>query len=206
MFSIDEIKQKYQNPSNVLETTSSTATSSTTPAVRTRQSVEQVPTSATPEKKPFQSRFLAPKPEPIPAPTTTKPTVTEPESSSEEETTTDESEEEEEEEEEEVKPTPSTKTTTSSSSTPLSSSRTESAAATRVREAAEARRNSRDENHTSSPSRTSYSSPTYKNSFDRDDSPKYGTSSSTSVRSRPTSSHTEVDDNRYGGAGSSGSG
>lgn len=188
IFTIDEIKQKYQNPSiNVPE--SSTTPAATTTTTRTRPTADTsavTTTTAPPEKKPFQSRFLAPKSEPIPPPTPPA-AKDETETSSEEETSSDESDEEEDEEEEEVKPTPKPILKDTSSRTTETN-----------------RRSSRDDAGVSSPTRTGYSSPSYKSSFDRDDSPKYGSTTSSSVRSRPTASSHD-DDHRYG-AGSSSSG
>lgn len=104
-------------------------------------------------------------------------------SSSEEETSSEESEEEDEEEEKPVVKTPA-------------ATRTDSllARSSQAREVA------------STPStRSGYSSPSYKGSFDRDNSPKYGSSTSTTAtptphRVRPTPMHTEPEENRYSGS------
>lgn len=107
-------------------------------------------------------------------------------SSSEEETSSEESEEEDEEEEKPVVKTPA-------------ATRTDSllARSSQAREVADTR---------STPSaRSGYSSPSYKGSFDRDNSPKYGSSASTTAttvphRVRPTPMHTEPEENRYSGS------
>lgn len=106
-------------------------------------------------------------------------------SSSEEETSSEESEEEDEEEEKPAVKTPAV-------------TRTDSllARSSQAREVAD----------TSRPSaRSGYSSPSYKGSFDRDNSPKYGSSTSTAAttvphRVRPTPMHTEPEENRYSGS------
>lgn len=102
-------------------------------------------------------------------------------SSSEEETSSEESEEEDEEEEKPVvKP---------------AATRTDSllARSSQAREVA------------SPTTRSGYSSPSYKGSFDRDNSPKYGSSSASTTtatphRVRPTPMHTEPEENRYSGS------
>lgn len=104
-------------------------------------------------------------------------------SSSEEETSSEESDEEDEEEEKPVvKPV---------------ATRTDSllARSSQAREVADTRPTAR----------SGYSSPSYKGSFDRDNSPKYGSSTSTTAttvphRVRPTPVHTEPEENRYSGS------
>ncbi|XP_055606597.1 RING finger protein nhl-1 isoform X1 [Uranotaenia lowii] len=158
------------------------------------------PASTTPsapsptEKKPFQSRFL-PQTQPQQQAADKK---QESESSSEEETSSEEESDEEEEEEEE-KPAPKpTSTTTPSSVVSSSSARSEQTSSpllsrvqAREAAAADARKTSREETRSSG-----YSSPTsYRSPYERDESPKYGTSSA--LRSR-TTAHVEPEENKYG--------
>lgn len=132
-----------------------------TPAVRTRPTATETPTSTStvPEKKPFQSRFL---------PNHQQDKKQETESSSEEETSSEESEEDEEEEEVPAK-TPAKDSALKTDIGPL---------LTRSSNAQEsARRTSKDE----SSSRGGYSSPTsYSRNYEREPSPK------TYTRTRPT--------------------
>ncbi|XP_058837758.1 RING finger protein nhl-1 isoform X1 [Topomyia yanbarensis] len=149
-------------------------------------------TNSTPERKPFQSRFL---PQTQPTPPSAK--KEESESSSEEETSSEE-ESDEEEEEEVVKPTPKPTPTVTSPS--IRSEQPSSPLFSRIqaREAAaiDSKRNSREE-----PRSSGYSSPTsYRNNYDRDESPKYGSSTSSALRSR-TTAHVEPEENKYGSSG-----
>ncbi|XP_055531715.1 RING finger protein nhl-1 isoform X1 [Wyeomyia smithii] len=157
------------------------------------------------ERKPFQSRFLSQTPTPA---TTTTTTTTqqktekkdESESSSEEETSSEEESEEEEEEEEE-KPAP-VRPTATVTTPPIRREQQNSPLFSRIqaREAAamDSKRNSREETRPSG-----YSSPTsYRSNYERDESPKYGTSSASSsaLRSR-TTAHVEPEENKYGSSG-----
>ncbi|XP_053677135.1 RING finger protein nhl-1 [Anopheles nili] len=171
------------------------------------------PTTTTAEavKKPFQSRFL-------PQPQATAPAAAEKkdesESSSEEETSSEEDSEEEEEEEEEkpvvaaVKPASPVSVTPTASSTAASASRSPSSPlfgrVSRQDSSESTRKTSRDEPRTTS----GYSSPTsyrsHANHYERDESPKYGStgSGSSALRSRTTSHAAEPEDNKYGSSGS----
>ncbi|XP_050073454.1 RING finger protein nhl-1 isoform X1 [Anopheles maculipalpis] len=162
------------------------------------------PTSTETAKKPFQSRFL---PQTQAAPEKKE----ESESSSEEETSSEEESEEEEEEEEEkpaATPAPSAArsspvTTASSVSSRSHDTHTPSSPllgrVSRQDSSENSRKSSRDELRTSS----GYSSPTSyrsQNHYERDESPKYGSSStgSSALRSRTTSHAAEPEDNKYG--------
>lgn len=141
------------------------------PAVRSRASATAASNgSATPEKKPFQSRFLAShQAAAAAAAAAAAEKKEETESSSEEETSSEESEEEEEE----PKPVVSRSNGTSSTVAPkpdITSLLNRSSNA-RDAQADNTRRNSRGDNN----------SPTYGRSFERDPSPKFS-----STRNRPT--------------------
>uniref|UniRef100_A0A182YKS2 RING-type domain-containing protein n=1 Tax=Anopheles stephensi TaxID=30069 RepID=A0A182YKS2_ANOST len=165
------------------------------------------PTSTETAKKPFQSRFL---PQTAPAAPEKK---EESESSSEEETSSEEESEEEEEEEEEkpaatpaptaARSSPVTTTTSSSVSSRAHDTHTPSSPlfgrVSRQDSSENSRKSSRDELRTSS----GYSSPTSyrsQNHYERDESPKYGSSStgSSALRSRTTGHAAEPEDNKYG--------
>lgn len=178
-----EVKQK------LVQNTPAATTAAVTP--RTRP-VDTSSTTATPEKKPFQSRFL---------PNHQQEKKEETESSSEEETSSEESEEEEEEVPS-AKPTVVTKPATV---TPISAPAVKNdigSLLTRSTQARETqadnnRRNSRDE--TNLRSSGGYSSPTYNRSYEKEASPKY----TSAVRTRPT--RDQYDEPKYGSStGSSG--
>lgn len=166
-----------------------------------RNTASPTSTSSSPtEKKPFQSRFLQPQPQ-SPQPAEKK---EESESSSEEETS---SEEDSDEEEEEEVPKPAPRPTPTVTPTPSAHLRTEQPSSpllsrVQAREAATAdtRKNSREETRPSG-----YSSPTsyHRSNYERDESPKYGSpsSSSSALRSR-TTAHVEPEpENKYGSSG-----
>uniref|UniRef100_A0A1L8DSH5 Putative ring finger protein nhl-1 isoform x2 n=1 Tax=Nyssomyia neivai TaxID=330878 RepID=A0A1L8DSH5_9DIPT len=189
-FTTEEVKQKYLQRSSIDATADGTQ-----PRVRAAEATA-TPAATTTEKKPFQSRFLPNHQSPKPK--------EESESSSEEETSTEEETEEEEEEEEEVKPT-----TTPPAAAPVVRTPPRDTAmktdigplltrSSQARDTAESRRTSREEPK-------SYASTTnsYRN-YDRETSPKYGTSSG--VRSRASAAHVEPEEHgRYGSGASSGS-
>ncbi|XP_065092219.1 RING finger protein nhl-1 [Ochlerotatus camptorhynchus] len=164
-----------------------------------RNTASPTSTSSSPtEKKPFQSRFLQPQAQ-SPQPAEKK---EESESSSEEETSSEE--ESDEEEEEVVKPTP--RPTPTVTSTPSTHHRTEQPSTpllsrVQAREAATAdsRKNSREETRSSG-----YSSPTsyHRSNYERDESPKYGSPSSSSALRSRTTTHVEPEpENKYGSSG-----
>ncbi|XP_059613712.1 RING finger protein nhl-1 isoform X2 [Phlebotomus argentipes] len=194
-FTTEEVKQKY------LQRSSIDATADATPP-RTRPSETTsspaTTTTATGEKKPFQSRFLPNHQSPKPK--------EESESSTEEETSTEESEEEEEEEEEEVKPAVTTAAPTSVVRTPPRDTAMKTdigpllARSSQARETGESRRTAREE-----PKSYTGSTNSYRN-YERDTSPKYGAAGSSGVRSRASAAHAEPEEHsRYGSGASSGS-
>ncbi|XP_055619391.1 RING finger protein nhl-1 isoform X2 [Toxorhynchites rutilus septentrionalis] len=148
------------------------------------------PSSAPAEKKPFQSRFL---PQTQPQQPEKK---EESESSSEEETSSEEESEEEEEEEEKPTPKPTPAPIPTSPRVEQPSSPLLSRVQAREAAVADARKTSRDE-----PRSSGYSSPTsYRSNYERDESPKYGSASSSTLRSR-TAAHVEPEENKYGSSG-----
>lgn len=182
-YTTQEVKQKLVHNTPTTTTATSAAATTTTPTSIRSRTVE-TPVVATPEKKPFQSRFL---------PNHQQEKKEETESSSEEETSSEESEEEEEEVPA-AKPVVTTKPATvtpAAIKSDIGSLLTRSSQA-RESQAEQNRRNSRDETNL----RGGYSSPTYNRSYEKEPSPKY----TSSIRTRPT--RDQYDEPKYGSSAS----